>query len=69
MTETAKKLIEEIEAFCRKTGVSETAFGRNAINDPNLLRDLRNGRSIGMSLLDRIREAMKPVAKRAGKAA
>lgn len=69
MTETAKKLIEEIEAFCRKAGISETAFGRNAVKDPNLLRDLRNGRSLGMATVDRIREAMKPAAKRAGKAA
>jgi len=35
-----------IERFLRATNMPETRFGRLAINDPRLVRDLRNGREL-----------------------
>jgi hypothetical protein len=69
MIDAVKTLVEEIEAFCREEELSETAFGRSAVNDPNLCRDLRNGRSPSLSTVEKIKEFMKPAKKRAANAA
>lgn len=34
----------KVERFLRATNMPPTTFGRRAINDPGLVRDLRNGR-------------------------
>jgi len=36
----------EIEKFLRRTDMPATKFGRLAIGDPGLVRDLRNGREL-----------------------
>ncbi len=41
---TAVLLAEEIERFLRKTGTAASAFGAQALDDPNLVTDLRGGR-------------------------
>jgi len=38
-----ESFLAEIEAFLTKSGMSATAFGRAAVGDPNLVRDLRGG--------------------------
>jgi hypothetical protein len=38
--------IWRIERFLRASGMPPTTFGRRAINDPQLLHDLRNGREL-----------------------
>ena len=35
-----------IERYLRTTRMPETKFGRLAVNDPRLVRDLRNGREL-----------------------
>ena len=40
-------LLREILAYCERTGTAETAFGRAAIGDPNLVADLRRGALLG----------------------
>jgi len=37
-------LLRRIERHLRRSGISATRFGRDAINDPRLVHDLRKGR-------------------------
>jgi 2,4-dienoyl-CoA reductase-like NADH-dependent reductase (Old Yellow Enzyme family) len=36
--------LRSIERFLKKTGMAPTAFGRQALRDPRLVFDIRNGR-------------------------
>ena len=36
--------LRSIEQFLRRTGIPATRFGREAVRDPRLVHDLRNGR-------------------------
>ncbi len=48
------KFLAEIEAFLCDTGISATAFGIKALNDPKFVHDLRKaGRQPGLRLVDR----------------
>lgn len=47
-------LIWRIERFLRRSGMPPTTFGRRAINDPQLLHDLRNGRQLRAATAARI---------------
>lgn len=47
-------VLEKIERHLRKTGKKPTRFGREAANDPRLVFDLRQGRTIGATLAARI---------------
>lgn len=46
--------IESVEKFLARSGMAPTAFGREAIGDPNLVQDLREGRSVGLKTAERI---------------
>ena len=37
-------ILREIEVFLRSTGLAATRFGRDAVNDPRFVFDLRRGR-------------------------
>lgn len=37
-------ILREIEIFLRSSGVPATKFGRDALNDPRFVFDLRRGR-------------------------
>ncbi len=39
-------VLRKVEKFLRRSDMPETKFGRLAINDPRLVRDLRNGREL-----------------------
>ncbi|MEH3103258.1 MAG: hypothetical protein PGN12_05070 [Sphingomonas phyllosphaerae] len=47
-------LLNDIDIYLRRTGVAETTFGRRAVNDPRLVRDLRRGRVPGPALCARV---------------
>lgn len=51
-------LLGEIERHIRRTGTSETRFGREAIGDPRFVADLRNGREPRARTIDRITRYM-----------
>lgn len=53
------QLLDEIEAFLKASGMSATAFGTQALNDPAFVQDLRDGRDPKLSTADRIREFMR----------
>ena len=53
--ETLTKLFEtRLDAFLDRTGVKPSMFGLRATGDPNLMRQLRRGRSPTLRLADRI---------------
>jgi len=52
-------LLAEIEAYCRRTGIAESTFGRQAINDGKLCRRLRSGKSVTLATAGRLRDFMR----------
>ncbi len=52
---SADFLLEEIEAFCRRTGIAESTFGRQAVNDGKLCVRLRNGKDVTLETAAKIR--------------
>jgi predicted transcriptional regulator len=44
----------EVESYLSRAGVLPTQFGKDAVNDPNFVRDLRSGRSPSLSTVDRV---------------
>ncbi|HEX2255365.1 MAG TPA: hypothetical protein VHG92_01465, partial [Afifellaceae bacterium] len=48
-------VIDEILHYCRRHGISEATFGRLAVNDGKLVPRLREGKSITLSTLERVR--------------
>jgi len=52
---SADSLLEEIEAFCRRTGIAESTFGRQAVNDGKLCVRLRNGKDVTLETAAKIR--------------
>jgi len=40
------ELLDQIERFLAATGMGQTAFGKGAINDANLLAQLKGGREL-----------------------
>jgi hypothetical protein len=55
----SEKFISDIEAFLTRRGMSATAFGKTALNDPNFVGDLREGRQPSLGLVDRVYDFMK----------
>lgn len=47
-------LLRDIERHMRVTGICATQFGRQAVRDPSLVHDLRNGREPGASVTRRV---------------
>jgi|GEM_PF-519961 len=37
-------MLRKIERFLRESGMAPTRFGRNAVRDPRIVFDMRNGR-------------------------
>ena len=55
---SAEAFLAEIEAYLARERVSPSGFGRAAVGDPNLVRELRAGRAPGLRLVDRARAFM-----------
>jgi hypothetical protein len=65
-------ILEEIGNYCRNAGVSESTFGRLAINDGKLVARLRDGGQITTATLEKLRAYMAggaAAAKRVGASA
>jgi hypothetical protein len=50
--------LQQVETFLERTGMSPTAFGKAALNDPNFVFDLRCGRRPNLDLVDTIQAFM-----------
>ncbi len=48
-------LLAEIRRFQKRHNITDTRFGRDAINDPRLVRDLKRGRELRPGTTTRIR--------------
>lgn len=53
-----ERFLFEIERFITRNGMSPTAFGKRAVGDPNLVADLRAGRSPGLGLVEKVHAFM-----------
>ena len=47
-------LLRRIESHLRRSGVTATRFGRDAVRDPRFVFDLRNGREPGSAVVSRV---------------
>ena len=54
----ADSLLQRVERFLARTGMSASAFGKGACNDPNLVFQLRAGRELRSDLFARVRQFM-----------
>jgi predicted transcriptional regulator len=52
---THAPLSSEIEQFLVESGMSPTAFGRDALNDPGFVFGIRTGRDCRLSTVERAR--------------
>lgn len=55
---TQTELVETIDQHLQRTGVSAASFGRTVARDPNLVHDIRKGRSPQLRLLNRLLQAI-----------
>ena len=55
MQSSADTLLAEIEAFCRRSGIAESTFGRQSVNDGKLCVRLRNGKDVTLETAAKIR--------------
>lgn len=51
-------LLQDVEGFLNKTGMFPTVLGKEALNDPNFVFDLREGRDYRRSTEERLRVFM-----------
>jgi hypothetical protein len=56
MTHPSEDLLSEIDGFLAQTGIAPSIFGRDAVGDPNLLRNLRAGRELRSATAKRVRD-------------
>lgn len=52
------EFLSEIEAFLLAQGMEASGFGRDALNDPNFVSDLRAGRAPNLRTIERLRQFM-----------
>jgi homoserine dehydrogenase len=49
-----QSLLEQIEAYIAARGMSATAFGRAAVNDPGFVFKIRDGRELRRATRERV---------------
>lgn len=59
-----RKLLADIEEFCARKGMSETRFGRLAVDDAHFVRRLRNGSDIRSTRAAMARRLMRNYGRR-----
>lgn len=62
---TQADLVRAVDSHLERVGISPTAFGRLVAKDPNLVFDLRGGRSPQMRLVERIMAEIGEAPRRA----
>ena len=67
MSRIASTLLAEVEAFLTETQIAPSTFGREAIGDGHLVRNLRDGLDPKASTIDNVRLYMATSRARAGK--
>lgn len=62
---TQDQLIRDVEAHLSTTGMKPTQFGRDALDDPNFVFELRKGRSPSLKVCERVYAFMAKRRRRA----
>jgi hypothetical protein len=57
--DSADPIIAEIEDYCRRGGLAETTFGRQAVNDGKFVNRVRNGGGVTTRTVARVRAYMR----------
>ena len=67
----ARELLQRIETFLAESAFPPSVFGREAVRDPRLVKDLRRGRVIGLRVACRVEHFMNKwrADRRAGRVA
>jgi len=52
----SEQFAADVEAFLTSSGMTATAFGKDALGDPSFVTDLRRGRSPGLGSVDKVYE-------------
>lgn len=60
-----EQLLADINAFLKRSGMTATAFGWNALKDPAFVSDLRAGREPRWRTVERARDFMRSHDERA----
>ena len=55
MSSLSEQFLAEIETFLANAGMDPTKLGKESLNDPNFVFDLREGRSPSARTIDRVR--------------
>ena len=58
MDTTPQTLVDAIDAFIEAHQMSPITFGRKAMNDPHFVRDVKAGRDLKLSTVDKVRSFM-----------
>jgi hypothetical protein len=58
MKSPTENLLNAVDRFLRKTGMPPSIFGSQAVGDPNLVKDLRDGRELRHRTLLRVKTFM-----------
>jgi hypothetical protein len=56
MSGATESLLKQVETYCRRAGIAESTFGRQAVNDGKLCARLRAGRNVTLETAQRIRD-------------
>jgi hypothetical protein len=60
-----KALIEDIEEFKTRMGMTATRFGQLSVGDGNFIRAIKTGRTPSLGTIDKVRQFMKSYKRRA----
>lgn len=63
---TPVPMLRKIEKFLRETGMAPTRFGREAVRDPRIVLDMRNGREPTIRMCRRLDHFMASQDPQAG---
>lgn len=55
---TPTTFLADVERYLRRSGTAPSAFGREAVGDPNFIADLRDGRAPNLRVINRVQEYM-----------
>lgn len=56
---TNEQFMAEVEGFLSRSGMAPTRFGQDAVGDPNLIRNLREGRSPSLKTVERVLDCIR----------
>jgi hypothetical protein len=51
-----QNFLSDIDAFLERSGMAPSALGKAALNDPNFVADVRNGRMPNLGLVQRVQD-------------